>query len=281
MKSLFIIITSLGILSLLFVVLNKFIKHHFLKSNYEHKITSFVYLFLRIYVVISMVISIYLKSYYHAFLCAVTLILFFIPSLIERKFKLEIPQTMEIIILLFIFAAEMLGEINSFYVKIPMWDSILHTINGFLCAAIGYAMVDLLNTNDKFSMKLSPIFLVLVSFCFSMTIGVLWEFFEFSADRLFQFDMQKDSIVYNIHSVYLNPDNTNQMVNINNIDKTTIQTKDGTIITINGYLDIGLIDTMNDLIVNFIGAVVFSVFGYLLKNEYIMKHFVVKIKDGK
>ena len=111
-------------------------------------------------------------------------------------------------------------------------------------------------------LKLSPIFVSLVAFCFSMTIGVAWEFFEYGMDNFFDFDMQKDEYVYNINTVSLDPNNSNVVVSLKNIGYTDINYEDG-VTRIDGYLDIGLNDTMNDLIVNFIGAFTFSVFGYL------------------
>jgi len=110
---------------------------------------------------------------------------------------------------------------------------------------------------------------VIVAFCFSMTIGILWEFCEFTVDGIFKTDMQKDRIVQSISSVELNPNRENNPVKVNDIEKTEIYSKDGTITTIkNGYLDIGIIDTMKDLFVNFIGAIVFSIIGFLyVKNR--------------
>ena len=102
-----------------------------------------------------------------------------------------------------------MGEINSYYTKIPYWDTMLHTINGFLMAAIGFALVDIFNRSERFSVKLSPLFLAIVAFCFSMTVGVLWEFFEFAADTYLHMDMQKDWIVHEINSVMFNPDGLN------------------------------------------------------------------------
>ena len=169
-----------------------------------------------------------------------------------------------LVILIFIFSAEILGEINAFYVKIPIWDSILHTTNGFLMAAIGFALIDLFNRSEKFSIKMSPYFVAFFAFCFSMTVGVLWEFFEFSMDQFFGLDMQKDWIVTAINSVKLNPTGANVPIHVD-VQSVVIN---GEQWNLGGYLDIGLIDTMKDLIVNFIGAVVFSVIGILyLKNR--------------
>ena len=100
-----------------------------------------------------------------------------------------------------------------------------------------------------------------------MTIGVLWEFFEYQADTTLHIDMQKDSIVSRINTVTLDETNSNKVISINDIDETIITHKDktGNVVEtkIDGYLDIGLIDTMNDLKVNLIGAVIFNIFGYL------------------
>src|SRR5699024_4464462 len=111
---------------------------------------------------------------------------------------------------------------------------------------------------ERFHIKMTPLFVALVAFCFSMTIGVLWEFFEFAADRYFNTDMQKDRIVEKIQSVELNKENKNDPIIIDDINKTIIYSDNNKKTTIEGgYLDIGIIDTMKDLVVNFIGALVF------------------------
>ena len=226
-----------------------------------HRSVFFVYFILRILVIVTMIRSLMLGNYENTFLCLLTLILFLFPSMAERRFRIELPDTLQIIILLFIFSAEILGEIQAYYVRIPYWDTILHTLNGFLAAAVGFSLVDLLNNEQKrYQFELSPGFQTIVAFCFSMTIGVLWEFFEFGMDRLFGFDMQKDAVVNTIVSVLLDPTATNERVTISDITSVVVN---GQELGIGGYLDIGLLDTMADLFVNFIGAVVFSVIGYL------------------
>ena len=218
---------------------------------HEHRSTALVYVTLRVLVIVTMVLQFLNGNYENVFLC---------PAFVQVTFKVELPSTLEIIVLLFIFSAEILGEISSFYVLFPFWDITLHTLNGFLAAAIGFSLVDLLNRSDRVKFDLSPLFLAIVAFCFSMTIGVLWEFFEFAMDQLFALDMQKDTIVHAIHSVTLDPTNTNTTVTIDGITDTMVN---GVDLGVGGYLDIGLIDTMEDLIVNFIGAAVFSVIGFL------------------
>ena len=218
-----------------------------------------VYVILRVLVVLALVAQVFNGNFENVFLCVLTLILFTIPSFIERTIRIDIPDTLEIIILLFIFAAEILGEIQAYYVQFPYWDTMLHTLNGFLCAAIGFSLLDILNRDERLAFKLSPVYLAVVAFCFSMTIGVLWEFFEFGMDFFLGTDMQKDTVIHAIHSVSLDPTLSNKVVTIPDIQDVVIN---GESLGLGGYLDIGIIDTMKDLFVNFIGAVVFSLSGF-------------------
>ena len=213
------------------------------KELREHRSSFIVFSILRILVLAVLVRQIMLASYESAFFCVLTLLLLYVPSWVQVKLRIELPPPLEITVLCFIFAAEILGEVNAFYVVVPNWDTMLHTLNGFLAAAVGFSMV----------------ILALVAFCFSMTIGVLWEFFEFSMDYFFGFDMQKDTVIHSIHSVLLDPTRTNTVVTIPNIQDVVIN---GQSLGVGGYVDIGIIDTMKDLFVNFIGAVVFSITGF-------------------
>lgn len=231
----------------------------------EHRSTFIVFSVLRILVIVCMVRQIFLHNYESFFLSVLTLLLLYIPSWLQVKLRIEIPIGLEISILCFIFAAEILGEINAFYIVIPGWATILHTLNGFLCAAVGFSLVLLLNDNEKLTFDLSPFFLALVAFCFSMTVGVMWEFFEFGVDRFLNFDMQKDTIVNMVSSVMLDPAKANHSIAVREIADVILVHGDGTqqALGLGGYLDIGLYDTMKDLFVNFIGAVVFSVIGFV------------------
>ena len=218
-----------------------------------------VYLVLRLIVLASLVSAILRQEYESAFVCVLVLFLFMLPFFIQKNFGIRLPSTLEIIILLFIFAAEILGELQSYFIQYPYWDTMLHTTNGFLCAAVGFSLIDILNRDAKIKFTLSPVYVALAAFCFSMTIGVLWEFFEFGMDRLFHMDMQKDTIVHTISSVMLDPTNSNIPITIDGITSVAVNGRD---LGFTGYLDIGLYDTMEDLFVNFIGATVFSVIGY-------------------
>ena len=231
-----------------------------LKSTIRRQPSVFtVYMILRLIVLATLVSSILRGEYESAFICLLVLVLFMLPFFIQQNFGIELPSTLEIIILLFIFAAEILGELKCYFITYHHWDTMLHTTTGFLCAATGFALIDILNRNSRIKFQLSPIYVALAAFCFSMTVGVLWEFFEFGMDRLFHMDMQKDTVVSSITSVMLDPTNSNIPVTIDNITSVQVNGQD---LGFGGYLDIGLYDTMKDLFVNFIGAVVFSTIGY-------------------
>ncbi len=247
-----------------------------IKSKTSFK--AWVYIILRILVILCMMRQMFQGNILNSLLCIVTLILFSVPTLISDKLNIELPDPLEIIILLFIFSAEILGEINEFYIQFKNWDLILHTTNGFIMAGIGYSLVDLLNRNEKIS--LSPIYIALVSICFSMTIGVFWEFFEYGADQILGKDMQKDTIIHTINSVTLNPDGKNEVVSMP-LESVTINGEDW-IEKYGGYIDIGLHDTMQDLFVNFIGAFSFSLFGYVYSKgkDSKVKYFIPKRKKN-
>ncbi len=246
----------------------------------EHKSSFIVYLILRILVIVMLVLQILNQNYENVFLCILTLLLLIIPSFVQVTFKIELPTTLEIIVLLFIFGAEILGEIAEFYLVFPFWDTVLHTLNGFLAAAIGFSLVDLLNRSERTVFHLSPLFTAIVAFCFSMTIGVVWEFFEFGMDQIMGFDMQKDTVVSTIASVMLNGQGRNVPVKIDQIQEVMVN---GQALGLGGYLDIGLVDTMEDLFVNFIGAAVFSVIGFFYvrsRGKGVAGRFIPRKKRG-
>ncbi|HUM83911.1 MAG TPA: hypothetical protein PLN48_09045 [Lachnospiraceae bacterium] len=231
------------------------------------KQTFILYSILRLLVILTLIRQFFLRNYEGVGICILSLLLFLVPSFMEEHFRIEIPPVFEGIIYLFIFAAEILGEVEHFYVAIPGWDTMLHTINGFLCAAIGFSMIDLMNRHSK-NVKLSPFYLAMVAFCFSMTVGVIWEFIECGGDLFFGQDMQKDFIVTHFQSVTLDPTHSQQVISVKDITDTVIHTASGQTYNIEGgYLDIGILDTMKDLFVNFIGAIVFSVLGYIYVKE--------------
>lgn len=181
--------------------------------------------------------GILVKDYSQLFIAVLTIAMTFYPSLLEKKFGVYLPGSMQIVITLFIFGAQYLGEIKDFYNKIPWWDTMLHTTSGIILGIIGFMFVYLLNKSYSNSITLSPFFVVMFAFCFAVTMGVFWEFFEYGADRILGTNMQK------FRFPELGQD--------------------------------GLVDTMSDLFVDALGALITSVIGYF----YIQKKNDVLLKD--
>lgn len=237
----------------------KRLNHAINQELHEHRSSFITFTILRFLVIATMIRQGFQGNYESVFFCALTILLLYVPSWVQVRMRMELPPVLEITILCFIFAAEILGEVHSFYIHIQGWDTMLHTLNGFLAAAVGFSLVVILNDDERLTFDLSPAFMALMAFCFSMTVGVLWEFFEFGMDYFFRTDMQKDTVINAIYTVTLDPTLSNKVVAVPNIQEVLIN---GEALGVGGYLDIGLYDTMKDMFVNFIGAAVFSVFGF-------------------
>lgn len=247
----------------------------------RHPVLAGVYFVLRLIVLTILTINIVEREYESAFICVLALVLFLLPAFLEKSLRMDIPSVMECIILLFVFAAEILGELQNYYNQYPYWDTMLHTANGFLCAAFGFSLVDILCRNKQQKFNLSPLYVALVAFCFSMTVGVLWEFFEYGMDRLFLTDMQKDTTLSGAPGLIVDFGNGKEL--LRGVTELTVEGHTATLV---GYREIGLYDTMADLFVNFVGAVVFSVFGYIYirqrgqgRSGRILRHFVPQPVD--
>ena len=226
---------------------------------------NFFYYGMAVIVGISLLISCLRMNTEHIFLCVLTLILFMLPHVLNRWLKLYIPPVMEIVIVAFIVCGIVLREVENFFVRFPYWDTIMHTVSGIVCAALSLSLVVLLNKQDRILFRLSPVFLMVVAVSFSMLIGVLWEFFEFGVDRIMKEDMQKDTWVSEISTVSLDAGSDSRVTTISQIEKVTIN--DGEAV-LNGYLDIGLYDTMEDLFVTFVGAVSFNLFAAIYSKKH-------------
>lgn len=161
--------------------------------------------------------------------CLLGIVALFIPSIISKKWKITIPSSMYIIYVIFLYAAIFLGEVRDFYYRIPHWDTILHTFSGAGIGALGFSVVSLLNKQEKLNVNLSPFFVALFSFCFAITMGVIWEIYEFTFDGLLGLNMQKFALENGVNLVGR----------------------------------VALSDTMKDLIVDSIGAFVISLLGYV------------------
>lgn len=252
----------------------------------EQPVVFVLYFVLRALVLVTLVRSAFLGHYEHMMLCVLTLVLLLVPSLIEHTLDIELPDLLESIILLFIFAAEILGEIDAFYIRIPFWDTILHTTWGFLCAGIGFALFDILNRSDSSKIKLTPLYMAVSAVAFSMCIAACWEIFEYLADSFIGVDIQKDTLVQTINTVWLDPTNSNVTIPVRDIVSTQITLASGEVIQIpGGYLDIGIHDSMADLIVNLIGALVFAVIGFAYvktrDSNSLAARFIPRVRESR
>jgi hypothetical protein len=161
--------------------------------------------------------------------CLLGLIVMTLPSFINRKFSIQIPSFVEILFYVFLYCAIYLGEVRSFYYLIPFWDTILHAFSGAMLGALGFSLVSMLNREVSNYVKLSPFFIALFAFSFALAFGSIWEIYEFVMDQIFNTNMQK-------------------------------------FITYEGVTLIGkaaLRDTMKDIIVDTISALLVSLVGYL------------------
>lgn len=241
-----------------------------------------VYVVLRFLIVLTIIFSIIEQDWESVFTCLIALTLFLIPNIVDNKFNIELPNALEITIYLFIFSAQILGEVRNFYGLIPVWDTILHTLNGFVFAGIGFSICDVLNKNQNTKLFLSPTYITVVAILFSVTIGTVWEFFEYFVDVQMAGDMQKDVLISDLHTVSFN--NTNTVESFSDIENTIVTFNNGEKLLIDGgYLDIGLHDTMKDMLVNAVGACVFAIFGYFYekgtsKYEF-AKNFIPRKKE--
>lgn len=168
--------------------------------------------------------------------CLLGLIVMMIPSIIERKKSIDIPDNMEILYFIFLYLAIVLGEVRSFYYIVPHWDTILHAFSGGMLASLGFFLVNIFNKTEKIKYYLSPFFVALFSFCFALTMGAIWEIYEYLVDGLLSLNMQKFMLA------------------------------DGTILIGREAVS----DTMEDLIVDAISALLISAIGYFSlkrKNE--------------
>jgi len=166
--------------------------------------------------------------------CVMGVVVMMLPGILERKLRVVIPSGMLVAFAVFLFCGVYLGEVHYFYYKVPHWDTMLHTFSGFALGAVGFSLINILNKSESTPLSLSPAFAAVFAFCFAITIGVIWEIYEFTVDTLAGLNMQK----YMLES---------------------------------GEMLIGraaLADTMKDLIVDALGALVISVVGYVsMKNK--------------
>ncbi len=257
--------------------MNKFINN--IKEEYKNKnrVVLAFYVILSFFVIICLVREIVSNDIKHCFTCILILILFLIPSIIHSKFKIKFSPVLEIMIYILNFSSLILGEVLAFYIHIKIFDTVLHLLYGFVMSSIGFSLIDILNKKQRHN--LTNKFIILFCIYYGVTTGVMWEVFEYSMDKIFKVDMQKDTIVTEISSVKLNDRDDNKPKTIK-IETLIINDIDY-IEKYGGYIDIGLNDTMKDIIVNLIGTLIFSVIAsaYLNGKNKFVKNFMLTKYD--
>ena len=180
--------------------------------------------------------------------CLIGIVALWLPSIFTQKFKWEIPNKMYYFYLVFLYGAIFLGEIQNFYYKFQYWDLILHTLSGIMIGFFGFSVVDILN-NENENVKLNAFFVAFFAFCFAMSLGGLWEIYEFVSDGILNTNMQKFAFQSGI--------------NLSGRE--------------------ALVDTMEDLIVDGIGALFASTLGYIsLKYDtQFLNNMLIKINQKK
>ncbi len=201
--------------------MREFIKNKNIKLN---DVISWIVRGLLVFAFIEAVVY---ERYENLFIIVLTFIMTFYPAILENKLRVYLPSSLQVVITLFIFASQFLGELKDFYYKISWWDEMLHFISGSILGIIGYMFVYFLNKKHIKETKLSPFFVTMFAFCFALTMGVIWEIFEFTADRLLNLNMQKFRLPG----------------------------------------EDGLVDTMTDLIVDAIGALIVTTIGYIYMKD--------------
>jgi hypothetical protein len=204
-------------------------------------------------------ISALFEDYLTAFLCAIALVFFLLPTFLYNKFNIKVPGALEISAVLFTFMCVVGGEIGQFYAHFPLWDKILHTFSGFLIAAIGLAFIDFFTKRKSSVFRLTPFFAVFFAFFFAIGVEVIWEVFEYIVDiATGTTDMQADYIIDAFTSKKAGGATNAIPIVVNGIDKVIITFEDGReALVLPGYIDVGLADTMHDLIVGAAGALLF------------------------
>ncbi len=160
--------------------------------------------------------------------CALGVLVIHIPQLLKKKYAFEIPNSMFLLYLLFLYCAIFLGEVRRYYIEVPFWDDLLHTFSSIMTGLFAFMLTAVMNRGKQLADKLPPIFISLFAFTFSISIGALWEIYEFTMDALLELNMQKYRL------------------------------DDGTMLVGRA----ALADTMKDIAVDTLGAFISSLFGY-------------------
>ena len=187
-----------------------------------------------------------------------TLLLVLLPMLLEKLLRCRICLPVYLFALAYAIGP-MLGHCWKLYYTVPVWDKLLHTCGGVMFAILGAYFFDFLVKRKDL-----PAARAIFALCFSMAIAVLWEFYEFGADSFLGMDMQDDTVIHGLTS-YLLGDSPGVTGSIPNIQSVSVN---GVPLPVDGYIDIGLIDTMLDMLLETMGAIAACVIILLDKGRH-------------
>ncbi len=123
--------------------------------------------------------------------CVLAICVMTLPSIVAKKWSIPIPNSIYVLYYVFLYCAVFLGEVLSFYYRVPHWDTLLHTFSGGALASLGLILVMNLNDMAHSHVRLSPFFIALFAFCFALALGAIWEIYEFTIDSVMGLNMQK------------------------------------------------------------------------------------------
>jgi hypothetical protein len=233
--------------------------------NRHFKRKFVLYIVTRMIFILVGVVSALFEDYLTASLCAIALVFFLLPSFLYNKLSIKVPLALEISAVLFTFMCVVGGEIGHLYAQFPLWDKILHTFSGFLIATIGLAFVDFFTKRKGSVFRLTPFFAVFFAFFFALGVEVIWEIFEYLVDTLTgTTDMQADYYIDFFVSKKAGGEMNPTPIIVNGIKDVVITFENGgEAMVLPGYIDIGLADTMHDIIVGAAGALLFCIIEYI------------------
>ena len=198
---------------------------------------------LKLILLIEASVAIWEKNWLTAAITVGIIIITLLPLLVAKKYRVHIPPEFELLAIAFIFASLFLGEVRGYYTKFWWWDIALHTSSGLLLGILGFLLVHILNEIEDIGLNMKAGFVAFFAFCFAVAIGALWEIFEFTMDSVFGMNMQKPMMG----------------------DPS------------------GLTDSMWDLIVDSIGALIISLLGYSYlkanRDESFLERWIQKFID--
>ncbi len=221
-----------------------------------------------LFCIISMAITLFRGETKNILYILSTVMLLFGPVIVGNWMKFSINPAMFTFVM-FYAITPLLGSMYKLYYLTSWWDDLLHFSGGVVFAILGIFAAKFLNRKNKNSLIMCAVF----GFCFSLTLAVLWEFFEYGMDTFFGRDMQVDTIVTYINS-YLLGNEAGVQGSIENIHSVVVNGQ-----VLEGYIDIGLIDTMNDMLLECLGALIYCVIFLIDRDRHPILTTISRQKD--